>query len=122
MTTMMKFYGYELELFAGEVFGEVDGVSVRAGTDFCGGHWLIVRVGDDPEHLVWICAPVSERTLHEVARGKAAVRDVLRHSVTGRVEVVAVEHGRAVPDRCLLCADIPAELLPPGGIRIGAAA
>ena len=79
---MMKFYGYELELFAGEVIGEVDGVSVRAGTDFCGGHWLIVRVGDDPEHLVWVSAPVSQRTLHEVASGNAAVRDVLRHSVT----------------------------------------
>jgi hypothetical protein len=119
---MMKFYGYELELFAGEDLGEVAGISVRAGTDFCGGHWLIVRVGDDPEHLVWVCAPVSIRTLQEVARGNAAVRDALRHSVTGSVEVVTVDHGRAVPDRCLMCADIPPDLLPPSDIRVVAAA
>ena len=119
---MMKFCGYELELFAAEVFAEVDRVSVRAGTDFLGGHWLIVRVDDDPDHLVWVCAPVSPRALHEVAIGNAAVRDVLRHTVTGTVEVVTVDHGRAVPDRCVLSADLPPALLPAGDLRVPAAA
>jgi hypothetical protein len=122
MTTMMKFYGYELELFGGEVFAEVGGVSVRAGIDFLGGHWLIVRVDDDPEHLVWVCAPVSPRALQEVASGHAAVRDVLRHSSTGTVEVVTVDHGRAVPDRCMLCSELPASLLPAGDLRVPVAA
>jgi hypothetical protein len=122
MTTMMKFYGYELELVATEVFAEVEHVSVRAGTDFLGGHWLIVRVDDDPDHLVWVCAPVSTRALHEVAIGHAAVRDVLRHSVTGTVEVVTVDHGRSVPDRCVLCSDLPASLLPASDLRVPVAA
>ena len=119
---MMRFYGYELELLAGEILGEVEGVSVRAGADIGGGHWLIVRVDRDPEQLVWVCAPVSVRALHEVASGHAAVTDALRHSVTGTVEVVAVDHGRAVPDRCLLCADIPDALLPALDLRIALAA
>jgi hypothetical protein len=119
---MMKFYGHELELFAGEVFAEAEGLSVRSGTDFHGEQWLIVRVDDDPEHLVWVCAPVSSRALREVASGKAAVSDVLRHSRTGTVEVVTVERGRSVPDRCLLCSDIPTSLLPANDLRIPAAA
>jgi hypothetical protein len=122
MTTMMKFCGYELELFAGEVYAEIDNISVRAGTDFLGGHWLIVRVDDDPDHLVWVCAPVSTRALHEVAVGHAAVRDVLRHSITGTVEVVIVDHGRSMPDRCVLCSDLPAAMLPAGDIRVPVAA
>jgi hypothetical protein len=119
---MMKFYGYHLELFAGEIIAEHEEVSVRAGTDFGGGHWLIVRVDDDPDHLVWVCAPVSQRALQAVASGTAAVRDALRHSATGTVEVITVDHGRAVPDRCLLCADLPAALLPGGDVRVALAA
>jgi hypothetical protein len=119
---MMKFYGYELELFCEEVLGEIRGVNVRTGLDFHGGRWLIVRVDDDPEHLVWVCAPVSSRALQEVAAGRASIRDALRHSVTGTVEVVTVDHGRAVRDSCLLCADIPAALLPPGDVRVALAA
>jgi hypothetical protein len=119
---MMKFYGYALELFAGEVIAADDDVSIRAGTDFLGHPWLIVRVDDDPEHLVWVCAPVSRRALDEVAAGRADVIDAVRHSVTGTVEVVTVAHGRAVPDRCLLCADIPPALLPSGRGRLSLAA
>jgi hypothetical protein len=109
---MLTFYGYELELFAGRDLGEIDGVRVRAGTDLCGGHWLIARVDSDPEHLVWVCAPVSTHALQAVADQRARVGDVLRHSLTGLVEVVTVDHGRSVPDRCVTCTDLPAELLP----------
>jgi hypothetical protein len=109
---MTNFYGYEIELFATEVLTEARGVSVRSGVDVHGRAWLIVLVDDDPEHLVWICAPVSLRARSEVAAGRAAVRDVLRHSATGTVEVVTVDRGHSVPDRCLLCSHIPAALLP----------
>jgi hypothetical protein len=109
---MTNFYGYELELFAIEVLTEVRGVTVRTGVDVGGGLWLVVLVDDDPEHLVWVCAPVSPRALLEVASGRAAVRDVLRHTATGTVDVVTTDRGRAVPDRCLLCGDIPMALLP----------
>jgi hypothetical protein len=36
--------------------------------------------------------------------------------------VVTVDHGRAVPDRCVLCANIPAELLPGSDVRVAMAA
>jgi hypothetical protein len=32
--------------------------------------------------------------------------DAVRHSATGTVELVAIHHGRAVPDRCLLCSHV----------------
>lgn len=119
---MTNFYGYEIELFAIEVLTEVEGVSVRRGVDSGGAWWLIVLVDDDPDHLVWMCAPVSSRALSEVAAGRAAVRDVLRHTATGTVEVVTTDRGRAVPDSCLLCRDIPTTLLPAGDLRLAAAA
>jgi hypothetical protein len=38
-------------------------------------------------------------------RHEASV-DVLKHSSTGVVEVVRIEYGKAIQDRCLLCADV----------------
>jgi hypothetical protein len=119
---MTNFYGYELELFATEVLTEVRGVSVRTGVALRGEPWLIVLVDDDPGHLVWVCAPVSPRALSEVASGRAAVRDVLRHTATGTVDVVTTDRGRAVPDSCLLCRDIPTALLPHGDLHAAVAA
>lgn len=117
---MVKFYGFDLELFAS---AEIDSTTgLRSATDRSGGHWLIAQVADDPECLVWICAPVSARALDAVVEGRAAVEDALRHSLTGTVEVVSVEHGRAVPDRCLLCSAIPESLLPRASHRIAVAA
>jgi hypothetical protein len=119
---MTSFYGHEIELFEIEVLTEVQGVSVRSGVDLHGELWLIVLVDDDPGHLVWICAPVSSRALSEVAAGRAAVRDVVRHTVTGTVEVVTIVSGRAVPDSCLLCSDLPTELLPLDDLPVASAA
>ena len=119
---MKNFCGYEIELFATEALTGIHGVSAHSGIDFGGGHWLIVRVDDDPDHLVWICAPVSSRALSEVASGRAEVSDVLRHSATGTVEVVTVDHGHAVPDQCLVCSEIPTAYLPLGDLDISSAA
>ena len=119
---MKHFCGYEIELFVTQVFTEVHGASVHSGVDFGGGLWLIVLVDDDPDHLVWICAPVSSRALSEVASGKAKVRDILRHTKTGTVEVVTVDHGHAVPDQCLVCSEIPTAYLPLGDLDISSAA
>ena len=113
---MLTFFGFDLELFVDS--GVADGwraehgASARPARDFSGQHWLIVHVDADPEHLVWVCAPISVRALQAVATGRATVRDAVRHSLTGAVEVVTVEHGRAVPDRCVCCAAIPEALLP----------
>jgi hypothetical protein len=108
------FFGFELELV-------VDAVLVRddRGSRVCSAHdgtaqpWLIVKVSDEPEDLAWLCVPVSERAIEAVLTGRGSVRDAIRHSATGTVDLVRVEHGRAVPDRCLLCPGIPEFLLPP---------
>jgi hypothetical protein len=108
---MLKFFGFDLELFVDA--GPRDQASVVfSATGSQGDHWLIVQVDQDPEHLVWVCAPISVRALHEVATGRATPRDALRHSATGNVEVVTVDHGRAVPDRMLGCVGLPEYLLP----------
>ncbi len=109
---MMMFFGHDLELFAGTVIAEHRGMNVRSGSDFFGGHWLIVGVDDDPEHMVWVCAPTTVLALQEVATGHASVADVVRHSATGMVEVVTMARGRALPDRSVCCADLPDELVP----------
>ena len=119
---MTNFYGYEIELSAVEVLTDGPGIRAHRGVDAAGQPWLIVLVDDDPQHLVWICAPVSGRALSEVAAGRAAVRDALRHTVTGTVELVTTARGRAVPDSCLLCSQIPTALLPVGAVQVAAAA
>ena len=118
---MLKFLGFDLELFIDEPVGDHDLV-LRSALDFQGRHWLIVQVDDHPEHLVWVCAPISVRALQIVLTGVATARDTVCHSMTGKVEIVTVDHGRAVPDRCLCCATIPEILLPPTDMRVLAAA
>jgi hypothetical protein len=103
---MLKFFGYELELFAVGVISDMDGVSIRYGSDLNGGHWLIVGADQDAERLVWVCAPVTVRMLQEVAAGRADAWDAVLFSITGMVEVVEVDNGRAVPDRCVRSAEL----------------
>jgi hypothetical protein len=109
---MLRFCGFDLELLVDEVLDPGEAV-VRSASDSTGERWLIVQVDRDPDHLVWVCAPISSRALHAVTSGRASARDAVRHSATGTVEVVTIDHGRAVPDRCLCCAAIPADVLPP---------
>jgi hypothetical protein len=104
---MLIFFGFDLELVVERVVTRRAGPATCCARDFAGGRWLIVQVDDDPAHLAWVCAPVSERAMQAVVDGHAAAWDAIRHSITGTVELVAVEQGRAVPDRCLLCAQIP---------------
>jgi hypothetical protein len=109
---MLMFYGFDIELFIEAVHARRDGPTLCCACDACGDQWLIVEVDDDPVHLAWLCVPVSNLAMQAVVRGRAAPRDAIRHSATGTVELVAVDHGRAIPDSCLLCADIPEHLLP----------
>jgi hypothetical protein len=108
------FFGFEIALV-------VEAVLVRDdhGTRVCSAHdcteqqWLIVKVSDEPDDLAWLCVPVSERAIEAVLTGRGSLRDAIRHSATGTVDLVTVQHGRAMPDRCLLCPSIPEYLLPP---------
>jgi hypothetical protein len=60
--------------------------------------------------------------MRAVADGVATPRDAVRHSATGTVEMVTIDHGRALPDRCLLCTDLPEDLLPTADRRVPLAA
>ena len=108
---MLRFCGFDLELVVDEVLVRTDWPSVCCARDLTGAQWLIVQTDDNPAHLTWMCARVSERAMRAVVDCDALAADVLCHSLVGTVEVVTVEHGRAVPDRCLLGADV-AEHLP----------
>jgi hypothetical protein len=114
---MLQFLGFDLELLVEGVLDDGTG-TVRWARSQSGEHWLIVPVDQDPDHLVWVCAPISVRALRAVATGRATTRDAVQHSATGTVEVVTVDHGRAVPDRCVCCGALPEELLPPVDPRV----
>jgi hypothetical protein len=104
---MLTFCGFDLELFVERVLTRQDGPALCCARDWTGNQWLIVAVDEDPLHLAWLCARLSDRAMRAVVSGQATPKDALRHSATGTVELVAVDHGRAVPDRCLLCSSIP---------------
>jgi hypothetical protein len=78
-----------------------------------------VQVDDDRDHPAWVCAQASRPAIRAVLDGRASPRDVLRHSATGTVELVRVADGRAVPDRCLLCAEVDECLSSTGGRPAG---
>jgi hypothetical protein len=108
------FFGFEIELVVEAVLVKDDrGTRVCSAHDDAAQQWLIVKVSDEPDDLAWLCVPVSERAIKAVVTGRGSLRDAIRHSATGTVDLVRVEHGRAVPDRCLLCPSIPDYLLPP---------
>jgi hypothetical protein len=107
---VLRFCGFHLELFVDEVVTREEWPTLCRARDFVGDRWLIVQIDDDLRHQAWLCAPVSERALRTVLEGRASPFDVLRHSATGTVELVAVDNGRAVPDRCLLCSKVGQEL------------
>ncbi len=109
---MLTFYGTEIELFVEQVLARDHGPSLCCARDWTASQWVIVRVDEDRDHLAWLCAPVSAQTMQAVVSGRAAPRYALQHSATGTVELVVVDHGTALPDRRLKCADIPEELLP----------
>jgi hypothetical protein len=111
VAVVLKFLGFELELFVDVAIDDAKAM-VRSARSFLGEHWLIVQVDQNPDHLVWVCAPITLRALEAVRIGRATPRDALRHSASGSVEVVTVDHGRAVPDRWLLCSALGEELLP----------
>jgi hypothetical protein len=119
----LMFLGFEIELVVEAVLVRDDrGTRVCSAHDCTAQQWLIVKVSDEPAELAWLCAPVSERAIEAVLTGRGSLRDAIRHSATGTVDLVRVEHGQAVPDRCLLCPTIPEYLLPPSNFAEAVAA
>jgi hypothetical protein len=107
---VLRFCGFDIELFVDDVLARENWPTVCCGRDFEGGLWLIVQVANDPDRLAWMCAPASEQAIQAVRNGQASPTDVLRHSATGTVELVTIDHGRALPDRCIACASVPEQL------------
>jgi hypothetical protein len=103
---MLTFCGFDLELFVEGVLERREWPILCCARDVTGRQWLIVQIDDDPVHLAWMCSPVSERAMRAVRDGQCAPTDVLHHSATGTVELVTIDHGRATPDRCLLCEQV----------------
>jgi hypothetical protein len=119
---VLMFCGFEIELFVNKVLARDNGPTLCCARDWTARQWLILRVDQDPDHLAWVCAPVSDRAMKAVTSGKAPPRDAVQHSATGTIDLVVVDHGQAVPDRCLLCADIPEYLVPVDDRRVPCAA
>ena len=119
---MLIFCEFEIELFVEEVVARDNGPRLCVARDASAHQWLIVKVSDDPDQLAWLCVPASERAIEAFVSGRAAPRDVILHSTTGTVDLVVIDHGRSVPDSCLLCPDIPEYLLPADDHRLLAAA
>ena len=110
---MLRFCGFDRELVVEDLLPpEARGgwPVVYSARDGDGSRWLIVQVDNNPLHLSWLCAPIGERALRAVMQGRGAPADALRHSMTGTAELVTVHQGRALPDRCLLGAQV-AEML-----------
>jgi hypothetical protein len=109
---MLIFCGFDLELVVQAVLARRCGPSLCLATDVTGSPWLIVQVQDDPDRQAWLCAQVSERAAGAVLEGRTEPSHALRHSATGTVDLVTVDHGRAVPDRRLVSWQI-GKYLPP---------
>jgi hypothetical protein len=110
---VLTFCGYDLELVINAVLDGHGGPTLWSGVDSDGGYWLIAEADRNPAHLAWLCAPISAPALQAIRSGRAKPADAFSHSATGTVELVTMEGGQAVPDQCLRCEDVPAELLPP---------
>ena len=110
---MLRFCGFDLELVVKSVLpteGRGDWPVVCSARDGGGSSWLIVQLDDDPRRLTWLCTPITGRALQAVVDGRGAPADALLRSSTGTAELVTVDHRRAVPDRCLLGAQVAEKL------------
>jgi hypothetical protein len=114
---MLIFCGFDLEVFIEGALDRAGWPTLCCARDFMGGEWLIVQLDDEPLHLERTCAPASERAMQAVGTAIAGPADVLCHSATRRVELVRVDHCRAVPDGCLVC-DSVSEYLPSWAERL----
>jgi hypothetical protein len=119
---MVRFCGFDLELFVEDILSRAAWPALCSARDVSGRPWLVVQICDGPDCLAWLCAQVSPRALAAVVEGRAAPMDAVRHSLTGTVELVTVQDGRALPDRCLLCAEVGAHLGTVGESRVALAA
>jgi hypothetical protein len=104
---VLRFLGTDIDLAVTEVLVRDDAPTLFVGQEDNGDLWLVSEVQANGDHMVWICAPISERALACVRDGQADPDDALRHSLTGTGVVVCVDHGHPVADCQMLSKDLP---------------
>jgi hypothetical protein len=118
---MLHFLGSDLALDVDDVLDWRDGPILCTAHDFEGRRWLVVEVARSTARTAWLCARQSARAIECLLSGRVEVRDAIRHSLNGTVEVVAVDQGQLVEDHQALCSDLPDEDLPAPGWYLHAA-
>jgi hypothetical protein len=88
---------------------------VFAAHDEQGHRYLIAHT----RAAIWLCAPISERALSCVVSGRAELRAVFSHSSTGMVELLTVCGATVCKESTVPCAELPDEVLPEVGVRLG---
>ena len=66
----------------------------------------------------WLCAPISDRALACVTSGRAELRAVFAHSLTGMVERFSAQGASAGDGSIIPCAELTDEVLPEPGVRL----
>src|SRR5579875_1787111 len=103
---MMHFLGLDIEMDVDRVIRLSGGLpAVCVASDANGQRWLLIKLCEVPDRVRWVCAPVTDRVVDAVDRGRAAPADVIRHSCTGWVELVTFTLGAPPTESCVLCAD-----------------
>ena len=115
---MLHFLGSGLALDVEEVLEWDEGPILFTARDFEGQRWLVAEVDRRGTRTAWLCTPQSPHTIEGVRSGQADVRDAVRHSANGTVEVITLDANEVVEDQVLLCRDVPEKYLPAPGWRV----
>lgn len=105
---MLSFCGHDLNLIVDQVLHrDYDRPVICSAIDSFGAQrWLVLEIDSRIDHLAWLCVPTTTRAIDLVATGRTLTGDVARHSSTGWVQLITADHGRSMPDRCILCSQL----------------
>ncbi|MDP9072995.1 MAG: hypothetical protein M3N98_02270 [Actinomycetota bacterium] len=110
-STMKPFTGGLLDF---EVDADLMEGDVLSAHDRRGARYLLAHTSA----YTWLCALVSELTLHRVASGEADLRDVFTRTATGLVERIVVRDSVVCDESLLLCRELADDELPRPGVRL----
>jgi hypothetical protein len=82
--------------------------------------YLVVEVRREEHRRVWIFAPLSDRALECTLSGRADLRDVFLHTVTGTVDVLTATDDGEVTESVQLCDSLTEDVLPSPGRHLAA--
>jgi hypothetical protein len=82
--------------------------------------YLVIEIRREEHRRVWMFAPVSERALECTLNGRADLRDVFLHTVTGTVDVVTATDEGEITESVQLCDSLGDDLLPGPGRHLAA--